>query len=348
MTSLHSLPGLGWSAFFMGQLSLDELAQLSPVRLTSVARDRAAALGTAGPVTLAYPQDIGAGDTAVGDWVLADPTMHRIVRVLDRKSELGRKSAGRARRQLIAANVDTLFIVTSCNADFNVPRIERYLALALESGITPVVVLTKADLAGAADDYLARAGAVSPRIADVIAVNALSPDAADRLGPWMGRAQTVAFTGSSGVGKSTLISSLTGQDIATAAIREDDAKGRHTTTARALLPTPGGAWVIDTPGMRELGLHDVADGIDEVFEDILTLARSCRFRDCAHGAEPGCAVQAAIAEGRLEAARLDRWRKLRREDARNTEAVHERRERFRAFGRMVKEAKDRKRQDRDA
>jgi ribosome biogenesis GTPase len=144
------------------------------------------------------------------------------------------------------------------------------------------------------------------------------------------------------VGKSTLIAGLTGAAIATQAIREDDAKGRHTTTSRALLRTASGAMVIDMPGMREVALQDAAGGIDEVFDDIVALSQDCRFRDCGHDSEPGCAVQAAIGDGRLDPARLARWQKLRREDALNAEAVHERHARERAFGRVVREALDRK------
>jgi ribosome biogenesis GTPase len=342
MTSEHpSLSDLGWSAFFLGQLSLDDLDTLRPLRLTGVERDRATGLGPDGPVTLSYPPTLSAGETAVGDWVLADPDARRIVRVLDRRSVVARKAAGTEnRRQLIAANVDTLFLVTSCNADFNVARLERFLALALDAGAVPVVVLTKADLAEDAADYAAQARAISPRIADAITLDATRPEALGPLAPWLGKGQTVAFVGSSGVGKSTLIAGLTGAEIATQDIRANDAKGRHTTTSRTLLRTASGALVIDMPGMREVALQDVAEGIDEVFDDVVALAQGCRFRDCGHDSEPGCAVQAAVGDGRLDPARLARWQKLRREDALNVEAVHERRARERAFGRVVRDALD--------
>jgi ribosome biogenesis GTPase len=342
--TLPTLPDLGWSAHFLGQLSIEELETLTPLRLAEVHRDRATGLGPGGTVVLSYPPDIGAGDTAVGDWVLADPGTCRIRRVLDRRSEIARRAAGReGRRQLIAANIDTLFVVTSCNADFSVPRLERYLALAFETGMSAVVVLTKADGAGDPEAYVARARAVSPRIADVVALDARDVADLDRLKPWLGRGQTVAFVGSSGVGKSTLIAGLTGRGIATSGIREDDAKGRHTTTARTIYRMAEGALVIDTPGMRELGLQEAADGIDAVFEDITALAATCRFSDCAHETEPGCAIRAAVEDGRIGADRLDRWRKLRREDARASEALHERHRRERAFGRMVKDVVDLKR-----
>jgi ribosome biogenesis GTPase len=343
MTSL-SLSDLGWSAFFLSQLSLDDLERLSPLRLTEVHRDRAVGLGPDGSMPLTYPPDLGAGETAVGDWVLAEPAAGRIVRVLDRTSEFARRAAGReGRRQLIAANIDTLFVVTSCNADFSVSRLERYLALAFEAGMAAVVVLTKADAVSDPESYAARARAISGRIADVQALDARIPADLARLSPWLGRGQTVAFVGSSGVGKSTLIAGLTGHAIATRAIREDDAKGRHTTTARTVYRTPGGALVIDTPGMRELGLQEASDGIDAVFEELAALAAGCRFSDCRHESEPGCAIRAAIDEGRIDQARLDRWRKLRLEDARASEALHERHERERAFGRLVRDALDFKR-----
>jgi ribosome biogenesis GTPase len=343
MTSL-SLSDLGWSAFFLRQLSLDDLERLSPLRLMEVHRDRAVGLGPDGSVPLSYPPGLGAGETAVGDWVLADVGEGRIVRVLDRTSELARRAAGRdGRRQLIAANIDTLFVVTSCNADFSVSRLERYLALAFEAGMSAVVLLTKADATSDPESYAARARAISSRIADVQTLDATNPEELARLSPWLGRGQTVAFVGSSGVGKSTLIAGLTGRTIATRDIREDDAKGRHTTTARTVYRTPEGALVIDTPGMRELGLQEAAVGIDAVFEDIAALAAGCRFSDCRHESEPGCAIRAAVDDGRIDRDRIDRWRKLRREDTRASEVLHERHERERAFGRLVRNAIDFKR-----
>lgn len=329
---------LGWSNHFNGQLELDEINDTVPLRLTQIHRDRADAVGETGPATLPFTGDQHASDFAVGDWVLANATLSHIIRRLDRLTCLARKAAGEGLdRQLIAANVDTLFITTSCNADFNPARLERYIALALEAEALPVILLTKPDLCDNPNDYLDRANAISRR-AEAILINAKAPNVADILAPWIGRGQTVALLGSSGVGKSTLTIALTGEDLETAAIREADAKGRHTTTARSMHRIPGGGWLIDTPGMRELALKDAADGIDALFEDIVDLIPDCRFRDCAHGSEPGCAVQAAISEGSLDPARLERWKKLRSEDARNSETLAETRRREKNFGKMVKGA----------
>jgi ribosome biogenesis GTPase len=246
---------------------------------------------------------------------------------------------------LIAANLDTLFVTSSCNADFNPARIERYLALAAQAGVVPVLVLTKADACAEPGDYLARTAAFAPSLV-AEALDARDPAAVARLAPWCGPGQTVAFVGSSGVGKSTLVNTLTGSALATRGIREDDAKGRHTTTARSLHPLPSGGWLIDTPGMRALRLYDAAEGVAAVFDDIAALAASCRFSDCSHDTEPGCAVLAAIDAGELAPERLSRWRKLGREDAHNTASIAEQRHAERTFGKVVRSAKQRARHKR--
>jgi ribosome biogenesis GTPase / thiamine phosphate phosphatase len=339
VTSVHTLKDLGWSAWFQGQLDLAEVETLRPSRVTSVQRDRVAVLSETGASLLELPPDLSAGAVAVGDWVLADPETGRITRVLDRKSRIARRAAGEASvEQLIVANVDTVFLVTSCNADFNEARLERFLALAHSGGIPPVILLTKPDKAEKPEDYRVRAHKIAPMV-PTIALNAKDPNAVMVLRDWCGPGQTVAFLGTSGVGKSTLISALTGRNINTGEIREDDAKGRHTTTARELFALPGGGWLIDTPGMRELRLTDMAEGIDEAFAEITDLVPQCRFSDCAHESEPGCAVQAAIAAGRIDPARLTRWQKLREEDALATASTAEKRRRGRAFGKAVKSAK---------
>ncbi|MCE8523161.1 ribosome small subunit-dependent GTPase A [Ruegeria pomeroyi] len=328
-----TLPDLGWSSFFAAQAAAH--SGCTPYRLTAIHRSTLTGLSPEGECTLMTPPDQSTGTFAVGDWVLADPE-HRIRHLLDRRSLLKRRAAGTgAEAQLIAANVDVLFITSSCNADFNLPRLERYLALAHQAGCYPVVVLTKADTCTDPRAFVARAEALAPFLT-VLAVDARDPTDLDQVLSWCPSGQTGALVGSSGVGKTTLMNGLTGTQEVTAGIRENDAKGRHTTTARALRRMVNGGWLVDTPGMRALRLLDAGDGIDEVFQDLSDLAASCRFSDCGHDSEPGCAIQAAIAAGTLEPARLDRWRKLRREDARNSESVAEARSRDKAFGKMVR------------
>lgn len=312
-----SLADLGWTDFFGDQLEAHETGLLA-CRIATVHRARLTGISPSGLVDLVLPHETTTGDFAVGDWVLADPQTRQLVRRLDRTSVLERRTQGG--QQLGAANVDTLFIVTSCNADFNVARLERYLALANEAGTTPVILLTKADTVTDARAYEAQA-AVLQRGLVVITLNPKTADAASALAPWCRSGQTVALVGSSGVGKSTLTNTLVGstQELPqqTGGIREHDAKGRHTTTSRSLHAIAGGGWVIDAPGMRTLQVSDVADGIDTLFAEITELAPLCRFRDCSHAHEPGCAVQAAVAAGSLNPDRVARWRKLSAENRGN-------------------------------
>ncbi len=321
----NTLRDLGWSPFFQSQVGIDEIGQVVPVRVAAMHRAAFDALSETGMRRTDLPADMSASEVTVGDWVLCDVQSGVPVRLLERSSLLQRRGAGTGHDvQLIAANVDTLFVVSSCNADFNPARIERYLVLAHQAGVVPVLVLTKADVCDDPGEYLDAASRISPDLV-VEVINARDPVDTGRLLPWCGRSQTVAFVGSSGVGKSTLVNRLTGAGQATQGIREDDAKGRHTTTARTLHPIAGGGWLVDTPGMRELRLHDAGDGLAEVFSDIVDLAEGCRFGDCAHESEPGCAVLAAIAAGELDSARLDRWRKLEREEAHNVATALEQR-----------------------
>jgi ribosome biogenesis GTPase len=252
---------------------------------------------------------------AVGDWVVLAPGKPPLVeRLLPRRSALVRAAAGeRHVAQVIAANVDVVFVVCGLDQDFNLRRIERYLVLVEGSGARPVVVLTKADQVADADARRREVERLAPGTV-VLALNAKDPSAADALAPYLRPGSTAVLVGSSGAGKSTLTNTLLGiEKQKTGQVRETDSRGRHTTVHRALIPLPAGGCLIDTPGMRELKLTGAEDLDGGQFADIAELAAACRFRDCAHAAEPGCAVQAALAEGRLERGRWDNWVKLRGE-----------------------------------
>ena len=314
------MTSLGWAPFFAAQVAEADAA-LEPMRIATVHRARMTAVSAGGPVRLILPPQTNTSDYAVGDWVLVEPDSLVLRRRLDRATLLQRHTEGARVPQLIAANVDTLFIVTSCNADLNPARIERYLALANEAGTVPVVVLTKVDQVPDAAPYRAQVADLQ-RGLEVVALTATSEAAAEVLRPWCGPGQTVALVGSSGVGKSSLLNTLAGMSgegaQETGGIRESDAKGRHTTTSRSLHPILGGGWAIDTPGMRTLHIADTAVGLEVLFAEITELAPQCKFRDCTHAHEPGCAVQAAVRDGSLDAARVERWRKLLEENRANT------------------------------
>lgn len=327
----YTLTDLGWSDFFQRQR--DPSCPLFPARISAVHRDRLAALSPAGD-SLLIPGG-PTGGFAVGDWVLTD-SQARVHRRLERQTALSRRAAGtHAAEQLIAANTDVLFITSSCNADFNPARLERYLALAHQAGCYPVVVLTKADTCDDPAAFRKAAEKLEPFLT-VLTLDARDPAELRQMLDWVRPGQTAALAGSSGVGKTTLANGLTGRAETTQGIREEDAKGRHTTTARHLHRMVNGGWLIDTPGMRALRLTDAADGIAEVFADLEDLARTCRFSDCSHAGEPGCAIDAAVQSGTLEPERLHRWQKLQREDRHNSETLAESRARDKAFGKMIR------------
>lgn len=336
MEAIHlTLATLGWRPFFSAQVSAQERHSCQPVRVLSVHRGRVTVSGEGfeGSIASSLAASTGAEDRAtVGDWLLIDRDTRTLVRILDRTSLFKRPAPGDDRRvQLIAANVDTLFVVTSCDGDFNVARLERYLVLAREVGVRPVVVLTKTDLSPTSG-HLADAARALQSGLRVEPVDGRDPTSVARLAGYAGRGETVALVGSSGVGKSTLINTLKGSDsIATQAVREDDGKGRHTTTVREMHRLAGetgeGGWLVDTPGMRELQMSEVASGVSEVFDDVTAVTLDCRFANCTHADEPGCAIQAAMSKGDLDPARVERWRKLAEEDAANSGAAAVRRSR---------------------
>jgi ribosome biogenesis GTPase len=333
-----SLDRLGWSACYSQQLTLEDLSAGFPARVCGVQRSHLTVLCERGSLDVIVPPSLlGIVDAsiAIGDWLLVEHEAPRVLRVLERRSLIARMAAGVEQRlQAIAANLDTLFVVTSCNDDFNLSRLERYFTVARHAQIEPVIVLTRADLCADAETFVAQARSIAGDIA-VLALNATEHSAADALASWLARGQTVAFVGSSGVGKSTLVNALLDtQTQATGGIREHDAKGRHTTTSRQMFALPSGAWVIDTPGMRELKLGAVESAVSEVFDDIETLARNCRFRDCQHRDDAGCAIHAAVAAGLLDARRLTSYQKLQREALRAAQSVRERRALERRWGRM--------------
>nr|WP_085522787.1 ribosome small subunit-dependent GTPase A [Tuberibacillus sp. Marseille-P3662] len=255
---------------------------------------------------------------AVGDWVVISlrPEMNQamIHAVLSRKSKFSRKSAGvKSDEQIVAANVDTVFLVMALNHDFNIRRIERYLVMAWESGANPVIILSKADLCDDTDEKVSDVESVALGV-PIHVISVVDETGFDGLTQYLDEGQTIALLGSSGVGKSTLINHLYGEAVQHVQdTRLGDDKGRHTTTHREMILLPSGGVLIDTPGMRELQLWDSIDGIDHSFSDIEALARECKFNDCRHDSEPGCAVKAAIKDGQLDQGRYDSYVKLQRE-----------------------------------
>jgi len=304
---------------------------LLPARITAVHRERYELVSENGTqygqlkTSVYYGREEQVFPT-VGDFVLFAPVPGgdcQITKTLPRRSYFARLDPDPVggKQQAVAANFDYVYIMTSLNKDFNVNRVERYVVLTRQSGAVPVVILTKADLTGDIDTLVAEVQIVAGGI-DVIPVSIVSGMGLDRLDSYLSPGKTIVFLGMSGVGKSSLLNTLMGQDVMTVkTIREDDSRGRHTTTHRQLftLPprvgAPSGAMVIDTPGMRSLGMWEADDGLSETYADIEALISMCRFTDCSHESEPGCAVRAAIESGDLHASRLQSYLSLQRESA---------------------------------
>jgi ribosome biogenesis GTPase len=315
---------LGWNEFFAGQLQGTVESDTVPARVivqqktnfivaTADGEYRATVTGR-----LRFLSGRQAEFPVVGDWVVLRPAPGEqsgsIIAVLQRRTTFSRRAAGREEiEQVVAANIDVVFLVTGLDEDYNLRRIERYLTIAIQSGAQPIIVLNKADLCPFVDDVIEEVRAIVGG-APIYLTNARSGASVDALRAHLAPGVTAAFLGSSGVGKSTLINRLLGHEkFKTAEVRRVKSRGRQTTTHRELVVLPSGGNLIDTPGMRELQLWGAEEGADEVFDDIEKLAEECRFRDCRHDREPGCAVLKAVEEGTLDPARLESHRKLMRE-----------------------------------
>ena len=336
MTLAAAPTGLGWDAGWDQVFEPFAAGGRRPARVVAVHKETAIVRGdVSGDRTATVSgrfrfDALAASDfPAVGDWVALEPTAARagaddpavIAAVLPRRAAFVRSAADASRRtagnladeQVIAANVDIAFLVAGLDGDFNLRRLERYLAVAWSSGVTPVIVLNKADIARELEERLVAIAAIAPGV-PIVVLSALTGDHVADLLPYLGAGRTSVVLGSSGVGKSTLVNTLLGeQRQATSDVREDDSRGRHTTTHRELFGLPGGALLIDTPGIRSLEVAGADEGVDTAFEDIAELALGCRFSDCRHEGEPGCAVRRAIADATLGEDRLVSYRKLERE-----------------------------------
>ncbi|GAB5537786.1 MAG: ribosome small subunit-dependent GTPase A [Rubricoccaceae bacterium] len=343
-----TLSDWGWNAHFASHLDALSLPDARPARVVQQARTRTLVHGTDSAQPAVLPgrilSDPDADRPAVGDWVaVAGDELAVIQATLPRQTAFSRKVPGETtREQVVAANLDFVFIVAGLDGDFNLRRIERYVSQAWSSGATPVLLLNKADVCDDVDGRRVGAEFAAPGV-DVHVLAARAGDGLDALGAYLAPGKTIALVGSSGVGKSTIVNHLLGHErMATGDVREDDSRGRHTTTHRELVPLPSGGLLIDTPGMREMQLWDTGDGLATGFSDLEALAQACRFHDCAHIHEPGCAVLAAVEAGTFDADRYASYLKLRKEteylEARQEDAGRQlEKKRGKELNRMIRE-----------
>ena len=321
---MYALQDLGWTDSHTTEFEPHAAAGLVPARVAAQHRGAYVVFTELGELRAEAAGRLshaaaGAGDLpAVGDWVAVaarpEERAGTIQHVVARRTKFSRKVAlHAAEEQVLAANVDAIFLLMSLNEDFNLRRLERYITMAWESGAQPVVVLTKTDLSPDWELRVLEVEAIAFGL-PVHAISSVTGEGLDLVRSHLAPGRTIVLLGSSGVGKSTLVNTLAGEELlATREIREDDGEGRHTTTHRQLVLLPGGGLVLDTPGLRELQLWESSDGISETFADVEALAAQCRFSDCAHRTEPGCAVQAALEEGTLASGRWASYKKLQRE-----------------------------------
>ncbi|MFC1726410.1 ribosome small subunit-dependent GTPase A [candidate division KSB1 bacterium] len=319
----HNLKSLGWDEFFEEEFKQFSSLGFSAGRIAAENKNSYVVLSEKGELfgevtgKLLFSSDNVSDLPKVGDWVVYseyDDSKAVIHNVLKRRTGISRNIAGKKTdEQVIAANMDYVFIVQGLDGNFNLRRLERYLIIALQSGAEPVIILNKADLCENLKNYISNVKEIAPDI-KIFAVSALKNEGIDKIKEFLNTGETAVFVGSSGVGKSTIINSILGEDKQeTGEVREKDSRGRHVTSRREIILLPGGGLVIDTPGMRELQLWSSDSGFEETFADIEVLAAGCHFSDCSHTEEIKCAVKEALEKGELSEKRLESYRKLQKE-----------------------------------